>query len=97
MDPPSPHEPLLHPCLRDAVSLTHSQPSESVASFGLPQSATVQNLPGQGLHVHSSRTWTTSSGELGLLSDTDEIDDRDAFIVKYNALATKVCLVEAIN
>jgi len=38
----------------------------------------------------SSATWTSSSGDLGLLSDTDEIDDRQDFVDEYNRLARKV-------
>ncbi|KAG9252881.1 uncharacterized protein F5Z01DRAFT_624792 [Emericellopsis atlantica] len=37
----------------------------------------------------SSHTWTTSSGELGFLSDTDELNDRTWFIEEYNRLAKK--------
>jgi hypothetical protein len=38
----------------------------------------------------SSDTWTSSSGDLGVLSDTDEIDDRGQFLQEYNRLALKV-------
>jgi hypothetical protein len=40
--------------------------------------------------IRRSRTWSSSSGELGLLSDTDEIDDRSIFLQEYNRLAKKV-------
>ena len=38
----------------------------------------------------SSHTWTTSSGELGFLSDTDELNDRTWVVEEYNRLAKKV-------
>jgi hypothetical protein len=38
----------------------------------------------------TSRTWTTSSGDLGLMSDTDEFDDRALVVQEYNRLAKKV-------
>lgn len=40
--------------------------------------------------MRTSRTWTTSSGERGLLSDTDEVGNRAAFVQEYNRLAKKV-------
>lgn len=52
----------------------------------------MHNLNATGGHrqMHSSRTWTTSSGELGLMSDTDELEDRILFVQEYNRLAKKV-------
>ncbi|KAK1718568.1 hypothetical protein BDP67DRAFT_368779, partial [Colletotrichum lupini] len=38
----------------------------------------------------SSATWTSSVGDLALLSDTDEIQDRRIFVQDYNRLAKKV-------
>jgi hypothetical protein len=41
----------------------------------------------------SSATWTTSTGDMGIVSDTDEIEDRNHFVDEYNRLAKKVrCL-----
>lgn len=40
--------------------------------------------------MRTSRTWTISSGERGLLSDTDEVGNRAAFVQEYNRLAKKV-------
>ncbi|KAK1502553.1 RhoGAP domain-containing protein [Colletotrichum tamarilloi] len=37
----------------------------------------------------SSATWTSSVGDLALLSDTDEIQDRRIFVQDYNRLAKK--------
>ncbi|KAL0779707.1 hypothetical protein CaCOL14_004191 [Colletotrichum acutatum] len=37
----------------------------------------------------SSATWTSSVGDLALLSDTDEIQDRRIFVQDYNRLARK--------
>lgn len=39
----------------------------------------------------SSATWTTSTGDIGVFSDSEEIDDRAAFVDEYNRLAKKVC------
>lgn len=39
----------------------------------------------------SSATWTSTSGDLGILSDTDELGDRQEFVDEYNRLAQKVC------
>lgn len=41
--------------------------------------------------VRSSATWTSTSGDLGVMSDTDEIRDRRDFVLEYNRLAQKVC------
>lgn len=38
----------------------------------------------------SSATWTSSSGDLAMFSDTDEIEDRTRFVLEYNRLAKKV-------
>jgi hypothetical protein len=38
----------------------------------------------------SSATWTTSSGEMGLFSDSDDIEDRVHFVDEYNRLAKNV-------
>jgi hypothetical protein len=50
----------------------------------------MHNLTGHGHQMHSSRTWTTSSGELGVMSDTDEVDDMTVYVQEYNRLASKV-------
>lgn len=63
--------------------------SASSVSLLLPQSASYHSF-GHGSRVRSSGTWTTSSGELGLLSNADEVDDRDVFVQEYNRLAKKV-------
>jgi hypothetical protein len=38
----------------------------------------------------SSATWTSSSGDMGVFSDLDEIEDRVHFVDEYNRLAKKV-------
>ncbi|KAF4969712.1 hypothetical protein FZEAL_10186 [Fusarium zealandicum] len=38
-------------------------------------------------HMHTSRTWTSSSGDLGILTDTEELDDRATYVQQYNHLA----------
>ncbi|KLU88751.1 hypothetical protein MAPG_07735 [Magnaporthiopsis poae ATCC 64411] len=37
----------------------------------------------------SSNTWTSSSADMALLSDTDEVEDRTWFVEEYNRLASK--------
>lgn len=64
--------------------------SRSLTSLAFPQSATIHNLTGHGAQMHSSCTWTTSSGELGMMSDTDELEDRTLYVQEYNRLASKV-------
>ncbi|KAF5023194.1 hypothetical protein F66182_4748 [Fusarium sp. NRRL 66182] len=51
--------------------------------------ATIRNITDQG-PVYTSNTWTTSSGEHGILSDVDELEDRASFVQEYNRLAKKV-------
>ena len=63
--------------------------SASSVSLLLPQSASLQSFS-HASRIRSSGTWTTSSGELGLLSNADEIEDRDVFVQEYNRLAKKV-------
>jgi hypothetical protein len=52
----------------------------------------MHNLNAVGGHrqMQSSRTWTTSSGDVGLMSDADELEDRVLFVQEYNRLAKKV-------
>ncbi|PFH59847.1 hypothetical protein XA68_11796 [Ophiocordyceps unilateralis] len=64
-------------------------PSASSVSLAFPQSTSMHSLLAQASQVRSSGTWTTSSGELGLLSDTDEVEDRAIFVHEYNRLARK--------
>lgn len=40
--------------------------------------------------MRSSQTWTTTSGDLGLLADADAVEDRAIFVYEYNRLAKKV-------
>ena len=65
-------------------------PSTSSISLAFPYNASVQSVLAQGSRVRSSGTWTASSGELGLVSDTDEVDDRAVYVHEYNRLAKKV-------
>ncbi|KAF4970833.1 hypothetical protein FSARC_2199 [Fusarium sarcochroum] len=59
--------------------------------------ATIRHITDQG-PVHTSKTWTTSSGEHGILSDTDELEDRASFVQEYNRLAKKVrCTLEGCD
>ncbi|GJN74874.1 hypothetical protein PLICBS_008967 [Purpureocillium lilacinum] len=64
-------------------------PSTSSISLAFPYNASVHSLLAQGSRVRSSGTWTASSGELGLVSDTDEVDDRAVYVHEYNRLAKK--------
>lgn len=73
------------------ASQRHTLPaSASFVSLDFPHSASVHSLLARTSQVRSSGTWTTSSGELGLLSDTDEVKDRTVFVHEYNRLARKV-------
>lgn len=53
-----------------------------------PNDSLDPNNANQRRRLQSSNTWTTSSGEI--LSDQDEIEDRDSFLLEYNRLARKV-------
>ena len=60
----------------------------------------MHNLTGGGQHgaqMRSSNTWTTSSGELGQMSDTDELEDRTVYAQEYNRLAKKVCILRSLT
>ncbi|KAK4460197.1 hypothetical protein QBC42DRAFT_272843 [Cladorrhinum samala] len=71
---------------------SEATPTDRVRN-GLPQPATVGQLPIPGKDRRgnaSSATWTSSSGDLAGLSDTDDIQERDQFVQEYNRLARKV-------
>lgn len=64
--------------------------SASFVSFGgadgsMEPTRALLNIPSRG-----SRSWTTSSGDLGLLNDADEVEDRSVFVHEYNKLAKQV-------
>ncbi|KAI5461723.1 hypothetical protein BGZ63DRAFT_355791 [Mariannaea sp. PMI_226] len=63
-------------------------PSASTGSFSFPHSSTLQNTSSRA-HHRSTRTWTASSAERGLLNDNDEVESRTAFVQEYNRLAKK--------
>jgi hypothetical protein len=78
---------------------TITRPRISHYTFSRPGSALVisQTTPnlaapqGRGAGVyHSSATWTSSSGDINLVSEVEEIDDRERFVDEYNRLAKKV-------
>ncbi|KAH7136429.1 hypothetical protein EDB81DRAFT_656965 [Dactylonectria macrodidyma] len=71
------------------IPLRRMLPSASSGSFNFPQSFPMRNSPIQGPRVRTSGTWTTSSGDRGRLSDTDEVGNRAAFVQEYNRLAKK--------
>ncbi|TLS26481.1 hypothetical protein PpBr36_04482 [Pyricularia pennisetigena] len=61
---------------------------------GLPESLTAGNLPSLLAPLAfrqelSSNTWASSTADMALLSDNDEISDRDALIEDYNRLSKK--------
>ncbi|RFN45835.1 putative rho-gtpase-activating protein 6 [Fusarium flagelliforme] len=66
------------------VAIHHTAPSHSSLSL----QATIRHITDQG-PVHTSKTWTNSSGDHNILNDTDELDDRAAFVQEYNRLAKK--------
>ncbi|KAM0264238.1 hypothetical protein ACHAQJ_000725 [Trichoderma viride] len=63
--------------------------ASSNPSIAFPHNQAIQTLLNNQAYVPSSRTWTPSSGGLGLLSDADEIQDRAVFVEEYNRLAKK--------
>lgn len=69
--------------------------SRSSMSLEFPHSETMHNLASHDAQVRGSRTWTTSSGDLGLMSDTDEVEDRTVFVQEYNRLAKNVRMLIA--
>ncbi|KAF6841777.1 RhoGAP domain-containing protein [Colletotrichum plurivorum] len=78
-----PPEHLMRPSLESA------EPNHGM----LFSSNTLPALAGRDSHksraLPSSVTWTSSSGDLAMFSDTDEIQDRRSFIQEYNRLAKK--------
>lgn len=77
---------------RHPQSARFSQFDDSI-THGITHSITLPHLP---LPVtdrranKSSATWTSSSGDLACLSDTDDVQDRPEFAQEYNRLARKV-------
>lgn len=67
------------------AAIHHTAPSHSSLSL----QATIRHITDQG-PVHTSKTWTNSSGDHNILNDTDELDDRAGFVQEYNRLAKKV-------
>lgn len=72
---------------RDAIT-PDLQPRPS-ASSSLGRLSLPFNKISSGMQ--SSATWTSNSGDLGALSDTDEIGDRTQLTQEYNRLAQKAC------
>ncbi|RGP68969.1 rho-gtpase-activating 6 [Fusarium sporotrichioides] len=77
------------------ASLGHYSAPENIPQHRLAPSrsnlslqATIRHIADQG-PVHTSKTWTNSSGDHNILNDTDELDDRAAFVQEYNRLAKK--------
>ncbi|KAF4451470.1 putative Rho-GTPase-activating protein 6 [Fusarium austroafricanum] len=60
----------------------------SLSRSNLSFQATIRHITDQG-PVHTRKTWTTSSGDHNILSDTDELGDRAGFVQEYNRLAKK--------
>ncbi|KAI7770238.1 hypothetical protein LZL87_002609 [Fusarium oxysporum] len=78
-----------HPAPLGHYSAPETGPHRLLPSrSSLSLQATIRHMTDQG-PVHTSRTWT-SSGDHNILSDTDELDDRAAFVQEYNRLAKKV-------
>lgn len=89
MDPFANSDTLRNQTAATAIPPRRMLPSASSGSFNFPQSVPLRNVPNRGPQMCTSRTWTTSSGERGLLSDTDEVGNRAAFVQEYNRLAKK--------
>ncbi|OAA57183.1 Rho GTPase activation protein [Cordyceps fumosorosea ARSEF 2679] len=62
---------------------------ESAFDKPLPGSSTFHSLLQNDRPLFSSHTWTSTSGDLGLLKDADEVEDRAIFVQEYNRLAKK--------
>lgn len=63
------------------------------ATFVMPETELITSRSVGALDVPRSRrsnTWTSSSGDLGLLSEGDQVDDREDFVNEYNRLAKRV-------
>ncbi|KAM3551106.1 hypothetical protein ARSEF4850_008038 [Beauveria asiatica] len=63
---------------------------ESAFDRPLPSSSTFHSLLLNDRPLFSSHTWTSTSGDIGLLRDADEVEDRAVFVQEYNRLAKKV-------
>ncbi len=76
--------------------IPHSRSTATMNRYFIPSSSTVRNTASQTHYRQrqfpSSETWTSSSGDLALMSDTDELVDREEYIKEYNRLAKKVSL-----
>ncbi|KAK3684766.1 hypothetical protein B0T22DRAFT_408717, partial [Podospora appendiculata] len=76
----------------DASATASASASAGGGRHGLPPSATVGQLPVPGADRRANRssaTWTSSSGDLAGLSDTDDVQDRLEYVREYNRLARK--------
>ncbi|KAM3475469.1 hypothetical protein MY5147_003749 [Beauveria neobassiana] len=62
---------------------------ESAFDRPLPASSTFHSLLLNDRPLFSSHTWTSTSGDLGLLRDADEVENRAIFVQEYNRLAKK--------
>lgn len=75
--------------------LPSSKSSSFVNHHYVPASSTLVNSASRdsGHHeaIESNMAWTSSSGDVGFLSDGGEFDNRDMFVKEYNRLSKKVC------
>ncbi|KAM3522256.1 hypothetical protein MY4038_008698 [Beauveria bassiana] len=62
---------------------------ESAFDRPLPATSTFHSLLLNDRPLFSSHTWTSTSGDLGLLRDADEVENRAIFVQEYNRLAKK--------
>jgi hypothetical protein len=83
-----------HPAALGHYSAPDNIPQHRIAPSrsSLSLQATIRHIADQG-PVHTSKTWTNSSGDHNILNDTDELDDRAGFVQEYNHLAKKVSLL----
>lgn len=85
-----------HPAPLGHYSAPETGPHRLLPSrSSLSLQATIRHITDQR-PVHTSRTWT-SSGDHNILSDTDELDDRAAFVQEYNRLAKKVRALKEVE
>ncbi|CEJ83969.1 hypothetical protein VHEMI03333 [[Torrubiella] hemipterigena] len=64
--------------------------SSSFLSFGGADGAMEPTRALLAMSSRRSRTWSSSSADLGILEDADVIEDRSIFIHEYNTLAKAV-------
>ena len=66
------------------------QPQASPAAASSPAGRDNPGESGPAPPQDGSTTWTSSSGEYGVFSEGDDLDNREGFVDEYNRIAKKV-------